>query len=234
MAAVERRLGPLVHRAVHHASALWLAGSLLFIVAMVVTQVGWSGPPAYSLSRNSISDLGNTGCGPFPGSTSPGSVLRGTTSSTAPRSSLGSSSRSGRSSVRTGFPSRRSSTIGLGLVMLAGAGAVGVGLFPENVHTAIHGVATEVAFLPGSLALIVLGFAMFRDTRWDGLRAYTLFSGLLGLVATALFSFGDDLGLGPGGMERLIVAPLLLWLIIAPLHLLRIPQYAPHAVPSAR
>ncbi len=232
MTASPGRLGPLVHRAVHHASALWLAGSLIFIAAMIVTQVGWSGPPAYSLSKNYISDLGNTACGPFPDATSArvcspwhdvfnGGVIV-----------LGLLVILGALLVRTGFPSRRSSAIGLGLVVLAGAGAVAVGVFPENVNATVHGLASDVAFLPGSLSLIVLGFAMFRDTRWDGLRAYTLFSGLLGLVATALFSFGDYLGLGPGGMERLLVAPLLLWLIVAPLHLLRIPQYAPHAVPT--
>jgi hypothetical protein len=73
---------------------------------------------------------------------------------------------------------------------------------------------------------------MFRDTRWDGYRAYSLFSGVLGLVAVILFETGKDVGLGVGGMERLIVAPLLLWLIVASIHLLRIPQYAPRTLPT--
>jgi hypothetical membrane protein len=232
MGAPDARRGPLVHRSVHHGATLWLAGSLIFILAMVVVQLGWSGPPAYSLSKNYISDLGNTHCGPWPDASSAricspwhdvfnGAVII-----------LGIFVLLGAMLLRTGFPSRRSSALGLLLVGVAGLGAIGVGVSPENVNGTVHDIASLVAFLIGSLALLVLGFAMFRDTRWDGLRAYTLVSGLVGLVATILFSEGIYAGLGPGGMERLIVAPLLLWLIVAPIHLLRIPQYAPHAVPT--
>jgi hypothetical membrane protein len=226
------RLGPLVHRSVHHAAALWLLASLQFIVAMVVVQLAWTGHPAYSLANNYISDLGNTHCGPWPSATSPDicspwhDVFNGSVIALGVLVVLGSIL------VRTGFPPRRSSAIGLWGVALAGIGAIGVGVSPENVNGTVHAIASLVAFAIGSLALIVLGFAMFRDTRWDGFRAYTLFSGLLSFVATILFSVGVDVGLGVGGMERLIVAPLLLWLIVAPIHLLRIPQYAPHALPS--
>ncbi len=231
MAATPPRLGPLVRRAVHHGAALWLAGSLLFIVAMIVVQLAWTGSPAYSLRNNYISDLGNTHCGPWPNANSADlcspwhDVFNGAVIV------LGIFVILGAILVRSGFPSRRSASVGLLLTMIAGAGAIGVGVSPENVNGTVHSLASLVAFAVGSLALLVLGFAMFRDTRWDGFRAYTLFSGLLGLVATILFSEGTDLGLGVGGMERLIVAPLLLWLIVAPIHLLRIPQYAPHAIP---
>ncbi len=103
-------------------------------------------------------------------------------------------------------------------------------LVPRAVHHA--GAVWLVGSLQFVLALIVLAVAMFQDARWDGLRAYSLFSGVLGLVATVLFLVGTDLGLGPGGMERLIVAPLLLWLIVGGARLLRFPQYAPRGVPA--
>ena len=52
---------------------------------------------------------------------------------------------------------------------------------------------------------------MFRDTRWDGFRAYTMLSGLVILIALILFATKNYAGLGVGGMERLVVAPMLLW-----------------------
>ena len=116
------------------------------------------------------------------------------------------------------------------MVALAGVGAIGVGLSPENVNTTVHVASASLAFFVGNLGLMALGVAMFRDTRWDGFRAYTMLSGLVGLVALVLSASGHDLGLGVGGMERVIVAPLLLFLAVASVHLLRVPQYAPHAV----
>jgi hypothetical membrane protein len=231
MAASAPRLGPLVRRAVHHGAALWLAGSLLFLVAMIVVQLAWTGSPAYSLRNNYISDLGNTHCGPWPNANSPDLCSPWHDVFNAAVIVLGIFVLLGAVLVRSGFPPRRTASLGLGLAAVGGIGAIGVGVSPENVNGTVHALASFDAFGVGSFALIVLGFAMFRDTRWDGYRAYTLFSGLIGLVATILFAVGVDAGLGVGGMERLIVAPLLLWLILAPLHLLRIPQYAPHLVP---
>jgi len=232
MGTPQPRLGPLVHRSVHRAAAAWLIGSVQFIVAMVVVQLGWSDAHPYSLKDNYISDLGNTQCGDFPSGSSTyvcspwhvvfnGSVI-----------ALGLLILLGVILVRTALPPRRSSTVALGLIALAGIGAICVGVWPENVNGAIHGIASLLAFVGGSLGLIIVALAMLRDTRWDGYRAYSLLSGLVELVATVLFVFGEYVGLGVGGMERLIVAPLLLWLIVASVHLLRTPQYAPRTIPT--
>jgi hypothetical membrane protein len=227
------RRGPLVHRVVHRGAAVWLVAVLQFVVAMIVVQLAWSGPPAYSLTGNYISDLGNTACAPWPSSSShrvcspwhdvfDGSAI-----------ALGVLVLLGAVLVRTAFPSRRSATIGLALLGVAGIGAIGVGVSPENVNLGIHELSSAIAFLFSGLALLVLGFAMFRDTRWDGYRAYAILSGLVGLVALGLFTSHAYGALGVGGMERLIVAPVLLWLVVASVHLLRVPQYAPARIPGA-
>ena len=135
--------------------------------------------------------------------------------------------------LQTAFRPRRSRTIGLALLALAGIGSIGVGLSPEDVNIKIHSISALLAFAGGGFALIFLGFAMFRDTRWDGFRTYTIVSGVVDLVALVLFVNGSYAGLGVGGMERLIVAPILLWSIVAGVHLLRIPTYAPGGVPSS-
>jgi hypothetical membrane protein len=228
------RRGPLVHRAVRHGAILLFLGSFEFIVANIVTQFGY-GPPTYSLSQNYISDLGAVHCAVFGGTAtfagryacSPwhdvfniGIIVMGVFLILAVIL------------LRTAFPPRRTRTIGLGLLGLAGVGAIGVGLFPEDVNIGAHSASALIAFLCGGLALIVLGIAMFRDTRWNGLRTFTVVCGLVDLIALGLFVSKTYAGLGVGGMERLIVAPVLLWALVAGLHLMRIPTYAPSVAKS--
>ena len=216
-----------MHRSVRHGAIALVVGTLQFLIAMAVTQLGWTVP--YSLRTNYISDLGAVNCGFFPASSShyvcspwhvvfDGSIVV-----------FGLLVILAVLLIRTAFPARRSRTIGLGLLALAGIGSMGVGLSPEDVNLTIHSLSAALAFVGGGLALLVLGFAMFRDTRWDGFRAYTILSGLVALIAFILFTSGTYVGLGVGGMERLIVAPILLWSLVVGVHLARIPTFAPRA-----
>jgi hypothetical membrane protein len=232
MAASGRQYGPLVHRSVHHAAILWLVGVLQFVGAMIVTQLGWSNP-SYSLTQNYISDLGAVHCGTFGGHyiCSPWYLVFDISIVL-----FGALLIVGVLLIPTAFPTRRSRTIGLGLFVFAGLGAVGVGLSPEDVNLAVHRSVALCAFAGGALALIVLGFAMFRDTRWDGFRGYTMLSGLFALVALILYVArswqwgGLWADLGDGGIERLIAAPILLWIAVASIRLLRIRSFAPRRI----
>jgi hypothetical membrane protein len=226
------RYGPLVHRSVHHGAILYIVGVLVFVLAMAITQIGFSGT-SYSLLHNYISDLGAAHCGYYHSPTlyicSPwhdvfnaGIIVMGLLLIL------------GTILLRTAFPARGSRTVGLALLVLAGVGAIGVGLSPEDVNLTVHTLSAAVAFIFGNLALVILAFAMFRDTRWNGYRAYTLFSGLVGLIAFVLFYVKVYGPLGVGGMERLIVAPLLLWAVVIGIHLVRIPTFAPAGVRVAR
>lgn len=224
------RYGPLVHRSVRHGAIALVIGAVQFIAANAIVQYGYGS--SYSLTQNYISDLGAVNCGAFNGSgsfpghyaCSPWHVVFNVSIIL-----LGLLLVLAVVLMRTAFPARRSRAIGLGFLALSGIGAIGVGLFPEDVNLAIHSASATLAFAGSGLALLVLGFAMFRDTRWDGFRAYTVISGLVDLVALVLFASGTYLGLGVGGMERLIVAPVLLWSVIVGVHLARIPTFAPRA-----
>jgi hypothetical membrane protein len=231
--ASTERHGPLVHRSVHHAAVVWILASVQFLLAMAIVQLAWTGHPAYSLQNNVISDLGNTQCGHWPSATSHdvcsplydvfnGSII-----------AFGLLGILGAVLVRSAFPARKSATVGLAMIAIASIGAIGVGASPENVDLTAHSIAAVIAFLVGNLGLITLGVAMFRDTRWDGFRAYSILSGLVGLLGLGLYVGHVWEGLGQGGTERLIVAPILLWLIVVSVHLLRIRQYAPHQIPGA-
>jgi hypothetical membrane protein len=91
------------------------------------------------------------------------------------------------------------------LLYLTGIGALGVGIFNENFG-ALHGLFSLVAFLFSGLAAIAS--ARYIPSPLRGLYALL---GALSLASLALFIGGVDLGLGRGGIERMIVYPVLAW-----------------------
>jgi hypothetical membrane protein len=88
---------------------------------------------------------------------------------------------------------------------LAGIGAMGVALFPETLP-APHAAFALMAFLFGNFAAIL----SYRTIE-PPLSYLALALGVMGLAALVLFGSGTFLGIGPGGMERLIVYPVLFW-----------------------
>jgi hypothetical membrane protein len=236
MGTSRERLGPLVHRSVHHGAIAWLVATLQFLVAMIVAQLAWKNP-TYSLTQNVISDLGNTSCGTFASHDvcSPLHVVFNISVIV-----FGLLILLGILLLPTAFPARASRTIGLGLLSISAIGAILVGVFPENTIGALHSLGVLLAFAGGGVGLLVLSGAMLRDTRWDGFRTYTGVSALVTLISLILFVEGSWhwgglwANLGQGGIERLIVAPILLWILVVSTHLVRIPTFAPPGVrPSA-
>ena len=204
---------------VRRGGAVLVVAVVEFVVGMVIAQVGYG--PGYTLSNDLISDLGVTGCGvvdgtgryvcspwwfAFDGTT----VLFGilvilamlwTTDAFSP-SALG--------------------RVGRTLLILNGAGVLVAGAAPENVAYGLHSASAIVAFCAGAVGLIVVAIGMDRASLWKpDARLYTGLSGVVSLVAISLFLAGDDLVLGPGGMERLIVGPFLLWFVVIGLYLVR-------------
>jgi hypothetical membrane protein len=93
------------------------------------------------------------------------------------------------------------------MIGLAGVGALGVGLFPET--TGIwHGIFSLVVFLFAGLTALVT--ARFQK---KPMFYFSIILGLATLVALFLYVGGEYAGLGPGGMERMVVYPVLVWSI---------------------
>jgi len=206
--------GVLVSRAVRSGAVLFIFGAAQFIVAMVVVQSRYAG---YSLSQNYISDLG--------GANSPWAL--GFDASVI---LLGLCAIFGALLVWSAFPEGSSRGLGLGFLLIGGIGAVGVGVFPETtplLHGGLHDIVSAIAFIGAAIGLTVLSFAMARGSHWKASRPFTLACGIVALVATGLFEANIYLGLGPGGMERAIVAPVLLWAIAEGAHMARLPRFAP-------
>jgi hypothetical membrane protein len=207
-------LGPLIPVRARWAGLILLVAPLQFIVATIVVQLYY---PGYSDLTNYISDLG----GPY--SPMPlvfdGSIIL-----------LGLLTLLATYLLLPAFGKRLTRTLGLGFLAVAGIGAILVGTFPET-STALNGNAhslfSAVTFIASGLALLILPGAMLRDTRWEGYRAFTFLLGVITVIALGLFQATVWGPLGPGGMERLIVAPILLWAIVVGVHLLSMPTYAP-------
>lgn len=93
------------------------------------------------------------------------------------------------------------------LLALTGIGAIGVGVFPAtDALGGIHGVFSLITFLFANVTAIYVA----RFLRAPLLHI-SIILGAVGLVALGLFISGTHLGLGIGGMERMIVLPVLAW-----------------------
>jgi hypothetical membrane protein len=101
----------------------------------------------------------------------------------------------------------------LAVFTLAGLGAVGAGLFPLDTG-GLHGLFALLAFLFFNVQ------ALATATRLDGaMRALAILAGGMGLFFVVLMALGDAGNaaafgpIGHGGTERMIVYPVMLWLV---------------------
>jgi hypothetical membrane protein len=112
-------------------------------------------------------------------------------------------------------------TLNIMLILMA-IGAMGIGIFTKNYRTA-HGAAATTAFFFAGLTAISSSKVLKKP-----LSLISTVLGVMTLAALALFSLGmvtsgsltsdiayDSnfyLGLGPGGIEHMIIYPALMWL----------------------
>lgn len=204
------RLGPLVRPEVRRGGQFLRAGPPFFVIAMAAIQYHYAG---YSDLSNYVSDLGGPSS-PYPWAFSVAVMF------------LGATGAIGAYLIRSAFPNKRSPKLGLGFLLIANFGAILVGIFPEQ-YAGPHALFSGVSFFAAGFALLFLALGMLRDTRWDGYRAYTLISALVTFGGLALFLGhvgSPDLA---GLWERVVIAPILLWGVLAGTHLARMPTFAP-------
>ena len=168
-----------------------VAGALLFIagvqcvMGMIIAETLY---PGYSTSQNYISDLG---VGP--------SALIFNSSIFL----LGVIAVVGVYFIQRALGSRLLSV----LLTITGIGAMGVGLFPETFGI-LHAIPSLITFLFGGLSAIIS-----YKIQKPPFSYFSIMFGALSLVALVLFGSGTYLGLGKGGMERMIAYPTLLWAV---------------------
>ncbi len=91
------------------------------------------------------------------------------------------------------------------LIAIAGVGAMIVGSFPETTGTP-HTIGAFIAFAFSGLAAVA-GVVRFKSA----FRIISPLIGILVLASLVMFATGNYLGLGEGGMERMVVYPALFW-----------------------
>ncbi len=182
------------------AGALFFVAVTQFILGLAIAEALY---PGYSLSGNYVSDLG-----------------------------IGSSSIVFNSSVfllglllviGTYFLRHISDlkTVNMRLFLMA-VGAMGVGVFTKD-YTIAHGAVASMAFFFAGLSAIASFKVLKKPLSLISIVLGAMTLGALSLYSIGLITSGSltsniaynsifYLGLGPGGMERMIVYPALMWL----------------------
>ncbi len=183
------------------AAIVLVLGSVQFVLEMAVEQAFY---PGFDPLTRAISDLGGRGAGAMGGFFDLSVYL------------VGEGALLGAVLLIGALPQRRSLRLGMVLLVLAGIGAMGVGLFPEY-DGSIHGVMAAIAFIGAGLALLAIGRGFYKVGENRPLAVGTAIGGVVDLVALVLFTLSSHIpGLEGlyGLLERLIVAPVLLWAVV--------------------
>lgn len=167
------------------AGFLLFVGGVVCILGIIVSEALY---PGYSTSKNYISDLG----------VGPSSFIFNLSVFL-----LGVLILSGAYFIHRAFKVVVFSV----LVVLAGVGAVGVGIFTKDTGF-VHLAFSLIVFLFGGLSAI----ASYKLQK-PPLSYSSAVLGFMVLLALVLFATGNYLGLGRGGMERMIAYPALLWTV---------------------
>jgi len=182
--------------------AISLCATSIFFVAQVIAQLAW---PGYSVSQYDISALGITQCGQYTNGAggesfyacSPlhvvmnvGFILVGVFLTT------------GVILTRSVWPRRRLTSVGVAFVAISGLGAILAGFFPANVNFGLHVLGALINFLLGGSGILLLGAGMRK--RNGRLAAWSWVMGGITLMGFVFYNSKIFLGLGPGGMERVL------------------------------
>jgi hypothetical membrane protein len=108
------------------------------------------------------------------------------------------------------------------LLLLMAIGAMGVGVFTKD-FTTVHGAVSSIVFLFAGLSAIASSKVLKKPLSLISIILGAMTLGALVLFSSGLITSGSltssiaynsnfYLGLGPGGMERMIVYPALMWL----------------------
>lgn len=176
-----------------------LAGSALFVgvvqfgISLLLAEATY---PGYSVSTNAISDLGATCKGEVCQIFQPSSTIFNSSIVIL-----------GLLVLLTSYYLQKAFKMRLLtiFVAIAALSMMGVGIFPETTGI-IHSIVSFLTFFFIGLVAIVA----YRVERAP-LSYLSVILGVITLIAMTLYGSGTYLGLGAGGMERMIVFPVLLW-----------------------
>jgi len=174
------------------AGFMLFGGSLTLLFGIMLAEFTY---PGYSVSLNYISDLGAHGVVPAAFFNISIVIF-------------------GLSAVYAGFLLRSSLDRAIGtLAIIAGVGAVMVGIFNEGTIIEIHYIGAFMAFFFGGVAVLLSAWRVFKSPMSYGFAVL----GCMSLFFLIVFGINmaltekNYLGLGVGGVERLVAYPIIFW-----------------------
>lgn len=189
------------------AGALALVAAIQWILGIIVAESTYAN---YSVSQNFLSDLGATchsGAGTSPCFiVQPSSIIFNSALFLLGLLSIASAYLIYRALGRRLFPT---------LFGLFGVGTLLAGVFPET-FIIVHELASLLAFVCGGIAVLSsvnLGLEMPKFFRYVSVLLGVLaLAALIPVVFSGPFMrLNNDFGIGPGGMERMVAYPIVLW-----------------------
>jgi hypothetical membrane protein len=203
-------------------TVLWTL-CLQYFIAEAIAISGW--PGSYSLSGNYISDLGAAHCGASVGGSMGSRAMICSPFHVIMNASFllqGLLIVFGALFVWPSFPKQGLSAAAMLLIGAAGVGVFVVGLAPEDVAPQLHIVGAVSNFVCCNAGMAAMGIAMLRwKTPAHAMGLIALAAGMTGLFGFGFLAAGIDLGLGVGGMERVVAYPFPPWLASMGVLLLR-------------
>ncbi len=190
------------------AGALFFVASAQFVIGLVAAEALY---PGYRIYENYISDLG----------VGPSSMIFNSSVFLFGFLSI----------IGTYFLPRTISFSGPAVLLtIMSVGAMGVGIF-TSAFTTVHAVVSLMTFMFGALSAIASSKVSKIPLSAISVILGMLTLGALGLFAAGLVTTGSwnssippvsefFLGIGPGGIERMIIYPAVIWLILFSGHLM--------------
>ncbi len=218
---ISERVGKLHNDYPFLGPVVFISSALYFYAQIFVAWMFNPSHAPYNLVSNTISDLGNTKCGPY-----------GSEYVCSPRHPymdvafifLGLVMAGGSMLLYHEFRERggaeqNAAFIGFLFMGIAGVGAILVGTFPENTNGTMHIIGAALAIGLGNLGIFILG-AVLRGLP-EAMRRYMLVFSTISLTALILFASHKQFGIGAGTMERIAAYPQTIWLITFGLYVWR-------------
>jgi hypothetical membrane protein len=199
------------------APVLWIS-SVQYFVAQLIVIAAW--PVPHSWQQNYISDLGNTACGAYENVAvcSPLHPLMNISFAI-----FGLTIFVGSILFYAQFERTRLSAVSFSLMALSGVGSVLVGAFPENTISELHFIGAFLGLVIGNVAIVLLAFALKK--LHIAFRLYSAASGVVALIAFGLFYSQNYLGVGVGGMERVVSYSFTTWMVVFGIYMVRARRY---------
>jgi hypothetical membrane protein len=185
------------------AGLLLFAGALILLFGMMLAEFTY---PGYSMADNYISDLGNFSY-PVSAVIFNASIIV-----------------FGAMAIYAGMLLKTALDKWLGiLLILAGIGGIGVGIFNEGTILAIHYVCAFTVFACGGIAIYRSARVLYtRPTSWIFLILAGIVAFFFSFMIYNVVSGSPDkilLGIGVGGMERMVAFPTIFWAMATGIYL---------------